>query len=278
MKQPNRMYSTSGRRVANAYYAKQRKEKKKVQPFLCLTMFLVVASCTFMLTNLITMVSALVVYDTSHLVEVKEPITVSRLSYSVPSSDGYSGYLSNRTNQRIPENLEIRELMPSEVDTVVPSNTVTDQEEENVHTEEIVEEAPPEPVYEILNNEEAIIVLSKMVWGEYRDPDLVQQAACVWCALNRVDADGYGDDIVTVVTAKYQFTGYRKSNPVDPQIRELVEDVLVRWEREHNGEEDVGRVLPKDYLWFSGNSTTNWFRNAYKGNYTIWDWSLPSPY
>ena len=44
-----------------------------------------------------------------------------------------------------------------------------------------------------------------------------------------------------------------------------------------HGQVEVGRVLPADYLWFSGDSKRNHFRNAYKGG-TVWDWSLPSPY
>lgn len=44
-----------------------------------------------------------------------------------------------------------------------------------------------------------------------------------------------------------------------------------------DGETDTGRVLPSDYLWFSGDGKHNYFRNAYKGGET-WDWSLPSPY
>ncbi len=44
-----------------------------------------------------------------------------------------------------------------------------------------------------------------------------------------------------------------------------------------DGEADVGRVLPSDYLWFTGDGKRNHFRNAYRGG-QIWDWSLPTPY
>ena len=47
--------------------------------------------------------------------------------------------------------------------------------------------------------------------------------------------------------------------------------------RKKMGETNTGRVLPSDYLWFSGDGKHNYFRNAYKGGET-WDWSLPSPY
>ncbi len=115
-----------------------------------------------------------------------------------------------------------------------------------------------------------------MVWGEARGiPSDTEKAACVWCVLNRVDY-GYGN-IVMVVTAPYQFAGYDIDNPIDDEIKALCEDVLTRWYAEKAGETDVGRVLPSDYMWFTGDGERNYFRNAYEGGQT-WDWSLQSPY
>lgn len=125
-------------------------------------------------------------------------------------------------------------------------------------------------------SEEEITVLAKMFWGEARGvPSDTEKAACIWCALNRVD-QGYGS-IVEVVTAPYQFVGYDIDNPIDDEIKTLCEDVLTRWFSEKKGEVDVGRVLPSDYLWFSGDGKRNHFRNAYRGG-DRWDWSLTSPY
>lgn len=113
-----------------------------------------------------------------------------------------------------------------------------------------------------------------MVWGEARGiPSDTEKAACVWCVLNRVDY-GYGN-IVMVVTAPYQFAGYDIDNPIDDEIKALCEDVLTRWYAEKAGETDVGRVLPSDYMWFTGDGEHNYFRNAYEGGKT-WDWSLQS--
>ena len=120
-------------------------------------------------------------------------------------------------------------------------------------------------------------MLAKLVWGEARGCSKTEQAAVVWCVLNRVDA-GYADGTIRgVITARSQFTGYRKSNPITPTQREIAVDVLTRWYREKNGETDVGRVLPKEYLYFSGDGIRNIFRTQYKGG-TRWNWSLPSPY
>lgn len=97
----------------------------------------------------------------------------------------------------------------------------------------------------------------------------------MWCALNRVD-HGYGD-IITVVTTPKQFVGYKEGNPIDDDLITLCIDVLTRWYAEREGQVEVGRVLPADYLWFSGDGERNRFRNAYRGG-DRWDWSLPSPY
>lgn len=123
--------------------------------------------------------------------------------------------------------------------------------------------------------DEEVEVLAKLVYGEAGVCSTTEQAAVVWCVLNRVDA-GEGD-IITVATAPNQFCGYRSSNPVFPEIEALVRDVLIRWRAEDSCIGSVGRVLPPEYMWFSGDGTHNYFRSAYKGG-TQWDWSWPSPY
>lgn len=127
--------------------------------------------------------------------------------------------------------------------------------------------------------EKEIIYISKTVWGEARGCSKVEQAAIVWCILNRVDSSirYMPDDIIGVVTQKNQFLGYSKSFPVTKEIRELVIDVLSRWEREKAGEENVGRILPPEYMWFYGDGWHNHFRDSYRGG-NRWDWSLDNPY
>ena len=118
-------------------------------------------------------------------------------------------------------------------------------------------------------------LIAKTLYGEYRGKDKLQQAAVIWCILNRCDA--WNMSIEEVVTTPNQFHGYNKNNPVETYLYEMVIDVMTRWEREKLGYADVGRILPKDYLWFSGDGEINHFRNAYKGG-DRWDWSLESPY
>ena len=104
-------------------------------------------------------------------------------------------------------------------------------------------------------------------------------AAIYWNILNRVDSDDpyYPDNIIGVVTQSAQYHGYDPTNPVLPVLKELALDVIDRWQREKQGETDVGRVLPPEYLFFGGDGKHNTFRTEWDGG-EYWDWSWPSPY
>lgn len=136
-----------------------------------------------------------------------------------------------------------------------------------------------EPVTAAVTDEE-ITQAAQVVWGEARGiHSQMEQAAVVWCALNRVDE--WGDSLGKIVTAPGQFA-YSPENPtVDDygrDLEELVRDVVDRWEREKAGEAGVGRVLPRDFLWFGGDGGRNWFRNHYDNFDYLWSWRLPNPY
>lgn len=126
-----------------------------------------------------------------------------------------------------------------------------------------------------------IEALARMVWGEARGCSTTEQAAVVWCALNRFDSgDPFYANCTTIydiVTQPGQFCGYDPENPLDDDIVALVEDVLVRWMAEKVCMGDVGRVLPAEYLYFTGDGRVNTFRDQYQGGNT-WDWSMRSPY
>jgi hypothetical protein len=122
------------------------------------------------------------------------------------------------------------------------------------------------------------ILIAKTLYGECRGCQSVTEQACVvWTILNRADA-GYGT-IEQVITARHQFAGYRAKNPVTDELLGVAYDVLERWNNEKNGQIDVGRVLPADYLWYSANraGTHNLFRNKYIGG-QVWNYSSNSPY
>lgn len=159
-------------------------------------------------------------------------------------------------------------------------------EPEIIYVDRIVE-IPSEPIVEVryaTEEEEKqrdwneIEYLAKTVWGEARGCNNTQKAAVVWCILNRVDNDQFPNDIISVITAPNQFEGYRSSNPVEDDIVELVKDVLDRYELEQKAVGDIGRVLPKDYLFFRSSGTgINVFRQGFKST-EIWDWKDGTPY
>ena len=124
---------------------------------------------------------------------------------------------------------------------------------------------------------EEIDHIAKTVWGEARGLSKTHQAGVVWAILNRCDDGRFGKGVISVVTAPSQFAGYQSGNPVDPEIRELVVDVLDRYSKEKAGIENVGRVLPKEYLYFRGNGKVNLFSKKWNSS-NIWEWSLESPY
>ena len=153
-------------------------------------------------------------------------------------------------------------------------------EPDPMETADVVVDVTPEPeaIDPLKADKEA---LARMVWGEARGCPTTEQAAVVWCALNRFDSgDPYYANCMTIydiVTQPAQFAGYDPENPVEPEILALVEDVLVRWMAEKVCVGDVGRVLPPEYLYFTGDGRANTFRDQYQGGNT-WDWSLDSPY
>lgn len=142
--------------------------------------------------------------------------------------------------------------------------------------------APPE-AKEYIVDKKIVTMFAQMIWGEGRGIySITEQAAIAWCPLNRVDSDlSYMPDAIELVLTPDQFHGYRPWYPtVDDfgrDLEALAEDVLIRWMKEKDGQADVGRVLPTEYLYFSGKDGHNVFRTEYRGG-TRWDWSLPSPY
>ena len=120
-------------------------------------------------------------------------------------------------------------------------------------------------------------LLARCVWGEYRGSDDVQVVAVAWCILNRVDDARFGNTIKEVVTAPWQFSGYQPTNPIDPRIYQICVDVLTRWQAEQTVCGSIGRVLPSEYVYFTGNGRVNLYRADYWSR-EYWDWQLPSPY
>lgn len=102
--------------------------------------------------------------------------------------------------------------------------------------------------------------IAKTLYGEARGCSEAEQRAVVWCILNRVDEGVWGDGIIGVITRPGQFAGYDPDYPIWPELYEIAQDVLTQWRREGNGE-TVERVLPRAFVYFSGNGSYNVFRD-----------------
>ena len=57
----------------------------------------------------------------------------------------------------------------------------------------------------------------------------------------------------------------------------LAADVLTRYRTERDGEENVGRVLPAEYCFFTGDGRRNHFTTEWKST-DCFGWTLESPY
>jgi len=128
-------------------------------------------------------------------------------------------------------------------------------------------------------DEETIEVLTNTLYGEARGiKGDHKKAAVIWCILNRYDNGNYGKTIIDVATAPNQFCGYVKDRVYNDlnsynHCREIVIDVLDRYYTD----EQIGRTLPKDYLYFVAHNGDNVFTQKWQGT-DYWDWSLGSPY
>lgn len=177
-----------------------------------------------------------------------------------------------------------------DVSNEVPAPVPVEPQGNEIQREELPEPEPlpqPEEQVQHLYTEEDAVALAKMAWGEARGvyklringktiSRTCQKAATMWCALNRYDA-GFEDSIAEVIAAPMQFVGYAAGNPIEPDLLALAYDVLERWERERLHGGDVGRVLPAEYMWFTGDGRHNWFASEWRSaeRYT---WELPDPY
>ena len=145
---------------------------------------------------------------------------------------------------------------------VTAANSVPEAEPPAVNTEGLCVQMVKEPEYEMYYTQEDVIAVAKMLYGESRGCTIDNQRKAVWCVLNRVDADGFPDTIIGVLSQPNQFHGYSPAFPVWDELTAVAEDVLTRWSLEKQGVA-VNRELPKSYLYFTGTGRENIFREAY---------------
>jgi hypothetical protein len=152
-----------------------------------------------------------------------------------------------------------------------------ESEDQTVYTMVVSVQDITDVMEQLKEYDDELDMLAKLVWAEARGINSkAEQAAVIWCVLNRVDAGFSKGTISSVVRAHSQFA-YSSGAPVKEGLRDLARDVVIRWLLEKRGIVDVGRVLPCNYLYFAGHDGHNWFRKSYHSR-KYWDWSLPDPY
>lgn len=184
------------------------------------------------------------------------------------------------TDSTIDSTIETTE--PTEAETTVPTEeTIEETTVETTTSEEGDEDNNDNSEIVMHFTERDVIALAKVLYNECRGVPSDMHKACVaWTACNRVDAEYGGvETVYEALVAEGQFA-YNSNTPVTDELYALALDVLTRWNNEKNGETNVGRVLPSDYMWFSSNKPKNEndFRNSYSGEYDIWDYSYENPY
>jgi hypothetical protein len=119
-------------------------------------------------------------------------------------------------------------------------------------------------------------MLAKVMWGEARGLGMTERAMVAWCVLNRVDSKSWSDTVSGVVKKRHQFN-YSGKFPVTKENLEIAKDVLLRWRFEKIDVSLGGRVLPKEYTYFSGNGKRNLYRTSYRGG-SYFKGEMLSPY
>lgn len=110
--------------------------------------------------------------------------------------------------------------------------------------------------------DELVAEAALLAWGEYSGTDYAQRTAPIWCACNRADA--WGQTLEEVMHSD-AFHGLLTEREVPAEWYDLARETLARWELEKLGYIDVGRTLPSEYLYFSGNGVVNVYRTEYIG-------------
>ena len=165
---------------------------------------------------------------------------------------------------------------PGGQDQALPAHTLEEAERDKGNAPKAAALTPTPDPY--IPDEAEVEMLARLIWGEARGvPSDMHKAAVVWCVLNRVDDPRFPDTVLEVLEAPYQFAGYSADYPVLPELATLAADVLIRYHAERDGGTNVGRVLPVEYLYFTGDGRNNHFTIGWKDAET-WDWCLQNPY
>lgn len=127
--------------------------------------------------------------------------------------------------------------------------------------------------------EEEVVKLAILIEGEGGGLEsLTELSEIAWNVVNRIYYSGCPDNVIGVITQEGQFDGYTEGGTYSERSYWMANDVLARFERELQGEENVGRTLPKEYLFFYGDGVHNYYSIKENGAAYAWFPSMESPY
>lgn len=101
---------------------------------------------------------------------------------------------------------------------------------------------------------------------------LYRRAAVGWTVTNRLDSGLYDQSSIGGIIAQEGQYAWYAGRSYDSVNYEIALDVLTRWADERiSGEQDLGRVLPKEFMSFYGDGEQNYFYDR-EGNF--WDFEV----
>ena len=171
---------------------------------------------------------------------------------------GADGWTANQTKANQIANIARSMGLPENNPIIIEASHIWWEEQYRIEEEKRAEEQAFLQQY----HTEAVM-LAKTMYCEARGINSKKELSMIcWTILNRYD-HGFAGSISGVITAKNQFayrSGAPTVNDLGIDLLALAEDVLLRWHRENLGEVNVGRTLPKEYLYYHGNGKHNFFK------------------
>lgn len=205
-------------------------------------------------------------------------VVESEQTNSVSDKTGDECTTSTTVAYKTTTNDKFSDAAGTTTDTIASTTktSITKTTKEAAVSKETVRTDKKESIKAIHYSKQDAIDIAKVLYHECRGVSSKTEQACVvWVILNRVDY--YNSTVHSVVRTPNQFAFY-ENTPVWDELLSLAYDVLSRWSQEINGKKNVGRVLPKDYIYFEGRSGHNYFRNSYSDTHNVWEYTLDSPY
>lgn len=171
-----------------------------------------------------------------------------------------------------------RSIGLSEDNPIIKESSRIWWEEQDRVISEAAERASKEAELQAFLNEHYsdAVAMAGTMYAEARGLDKREMSMVCWTILNRWDSGRFGSTLHSVIWAKSQFAhSNRRVADNGADLVWLAQDVLTRYWKEKNGEQNVGRTLPKGYLFYYGDGRHNYFRvtNSGRGAYNFGLWN-----